>query len=43
MLINLHFIGESFISGQNIISSIPFFRPGKYLNDSDYAILIHYF
>jgi len=27
MLINLHFVGESFISGQNIISSIPFFRP----------------
>ena len=39
MLINLHFIGESFISGQNIISSIPFFRPGRYL--IDYAILIN--
>ena len=42
MLINLHFIGESFISGQNIISSIPFFRPGKYWKDSEYAILINW-
>ena len=34
MLINLHYIGESFISGQNILSSIAFFDPGKLRNES---------
>ena len=33
MLINLHYIGESFISGQNILSSIAFFDPGKPRNE----------
>ena len=30
MFINLHYIGEAFISGQNVLSSIQLFKPGQF-------------
>ena len=30
MFISLHYIGEAFLSGQNVLSSIQLFKPGKF-------------